>query len=269
MSSSARYRSSPELTFAVRVLLSLLILALVSTFFAIIPTGHRGVWLEWGRVKPKVLSEGIHWIVPAVQQVEIMSVRVQKQELRTEASSRDLQDIYIDLALNWHPQPKNCHLLFQTVGNLSQVLERIINPSLEDSLKAVIAGYTAEEVITLRNQVKAEIELNLKKRLEKYYLILDDLALVETRFSEQFRNAVEAKQVAEQETKKAEYIARKAEKKAQARINLARGEAEAHRILQISLTPEILKNKIIERWDGKLPPTFGDRSSAMFDLQKF
>ncbi|MFN5514524.1 MAG: prohibitin family protein [Cyanobacteriota bacterium] len=269
MSSFARYRSTPELTFAVRVLVSLLILALVSTFFVVIPAGHRGVWLEWGQVKPKVLPEGIHWIVPGVQRVEIMSVRVQKQELNTEASSKDLQDVYIDLVLNWHPQPKNCHLIFQTVGSLNQILERVINPSLEESLKAAIARYTAEEVITLRNQVKADIELNLKERLEKYYLNLDDLALVETRFSEQFRNAVEAKQVAEQEAKKAEYIARKAEKKAQARINLAKGEAEAHRILQSTLTPEILKNKMIERWNGKLPPTFGGSSSTIFDLQKF
>jgi regulator of protease activity HflC (stomatin/prohibitin superfamily) len=204
-----------------------------------------------------------------VNTVEKLNVRVQKQEITSEASSKDLQDISIDLALNWHLIPQETPLVFQQVGNEIQVTDSIINPALEEAIKAIIAQYTAAEIITKRSQVKTEIDLALSDRLKNYHIAVDDLSLVEIAFSKRFRNAVEAKQVAEQQAKQAEFIAQKAIKKAEAKVNLAKGEAEAHRILQASLTPEILQKQAIEKWDGNLPMIIGDKSQQFLDLGRF
>jgi regulator of protease activity HflC (stomatin/prohibitin superfamily) len=254
---------------ASRIILTLLILAIVSTFFVIIGAGERGVLMEFGQVKSTPLEEGLHFIIPILNTVEKLNVRVQKQEIASEASSKDLQDISIDLALNWHLIPQETPLVFQEVGNEIQVTDYIINPALEEAIKAIIAQYTAAEIITKRSQVKTEIDLVLSDRLKNYHVAVDDLSLVEIAFSKRFRNAVEAKQVAEQQAKQAEFIAQKAIKKAEEKVNLAKGEAEAHRILQASLTPEILQKQAIEKWNGNLPMIIGDKSQQFLDLGRF
>jgi regulator of protease activity HflC (stomatin/prohibitin superfamily) len=133
----------------------------------------------------------------------------------------------------------------------------------------VIAKYTAEEIITKRGQVKAEVDLVLKARLQTYHIAVDDISLVRVGFSRLFRNAVEAKQVAEQEAKRAEFISQKAIKEAEAKVNLAKGEAEAHRILKDTLTPEILQKQALDKWDGDLPVIMGDKSNQLLDLNQF
>ena len=254
---------------AIRIILILLILAICSTFLVIVGAGERGVLMQFGQVKNTPLEEGLHFIIPIVNTVEKLNVRVQKQEIASEASSKDLQDISIDLALNWHLIPNETPLVFQQVGNEIQVTDSIINPALEEAIKAIIAQYTAAEIITKRSQVKTEIDLVLSDRLKNYHVAVDDLSLVEIAFSKRFRNAVEAKQVAEQQAKQAEFIAQKAIKKAEEKVNLAKGEAEAHRILQASLTPEILQKQAIEKWDGNLPMIIGDKSQQFLDLGRF
>lgn len=254
---------------AFRIILTLLILAIFSTFFIVIGAGERGILMEFGQVKNTPLEEGLHFIIPIVNTVEKISVRVQKQEIASEASSKDLQNISIDLALNWHLIPQETPLVFQQIGNEIQVTDYIIGPALEESVKAIIAQYSAAEIITKRDQVKAQIDLVLSERLKKYHIVVDDLSLVEIAFSKQFRNAVEAKQVAEQQAKQAEFLAQKALKKAEAKVNLAKGEAEAHRILQATLTPEILQKQAIEKWDGNLPIVVSDKNQSFFDLGQF
>jgi len=254
---------------AIRIILILLILAICSTFLVIVGAGERGVLMQFGQVKNTPLEEGLHFIIPIVNTVEKLNVRVQKQEIASEASSKDLQDISINLALNWHLIPNETPLVFQQVGNEIQVTDYIINPALEEAIKAIIAQYTAAEIITKRSQVKTEIDLALSDRLKNYHVAVDDLSLVEIAFSKRFRNAVEAKQVAEQQAKQAEFIAQKAIKKAEVKVNLAKGEAEAHRILQASLTPEILQKQAIEKWDGNLPMIIGDKSQQFLDLGRF
>ena len=223
--------------------------------------------MQFGKVQADVLEEGIHFIVPIVNTVQTLSVRVQNQEISAEASSKDLQDIYTDVALNWHIVPEQVNLIFQKIGDEEAIVARIINPAVEEVLKAVMARYTAEEIITKRGDVKAEVDNLLKTRLLTYHISVDDISLVHVHFSKRFSDAVEAKQIAEQEAKRAGFMVLKALRESEVKVNLARGEAEAQRLIQETLTPDLIRKQTVERWDGKLPLIVGDDSSQLLNLE--
>jgi regulator of protease activity HflC (stomatin/prohibitin superfamily) len=255
-----------DTSIAGRIILTLLILAIISTFFVVIPAGKRGVLMEFGQVKEVILAEGLHPLIPVVNTVEKLSVRVQKQEIIVQAACQDLQNISLEVALNWHLDASKIYLVFQQIGNQNQIIDKIINPSLSEVIKSVTAQYTAEEMITQRSQVKTEVDTKLCDRLENYHILMDDLSFLNIHFSDRFQEAVEAKQIAEQEARRAGFIAQKALKKAEAKVNLAKGEAEANRLLQASLTPEILQRQTLKKWNGHLPLIVDSSSQKILDL---
>lgn len=258
----------PESSLAIarQLTIVLVLITIISTSFSIVNAGERGVLMKFGEVQEKILGEGIHLIIPIVNTVQKLSVRVQKQEIVSEAASKDLQMVSTDIALNWHIIPEEANVIFQKIGDENQVIQRIINPAIEEVLKSLMAKYTAEEIITKREEVKARIDDSLTQRLAGYHIAVDDTYLVQAEFSKVFSAAVEAKQVSQQEAKQAGYLALKAAQEAEAKVNLAKGEAEAHRLLRENLTPEILKKQAIEKWDGKLPLIIGKDTKEFFEL---
>lgn len=232
--------------------------------FVIINAGERGVVMKFGQVQDKVLDEGLHPIIPIVNTVQKLSVRVQKHQIPAKSASRDLQDVYTDVALNWHVVAEKSNTLFQQIGDERDVVQRIINPAVEEVLKAVMARYTAEEIITKRGEVKAGVDDFLTTRLANYNIAVDDISLVNVHFSDRFSEAVEAKQIAEQDAKKAEFIALKATKEAEAEVNRAKGQAEAQRLQRETLTTELLQKQAIEKWDGKFPQVLGGNGALPF-----
>jgi regulator of protease activity HflC (stomatin/prohibitin superfamily) len=230
-----------------------LLLLILFTPLTIVNAGERGVLMRFGEVQKQILGEGIHFIIPLVNTVEKLTVRIQKEDIRAEAETKDLQEVFNEIALNWHLNPEKVNLIFQQIGTEKDIISGIINPAVEEIVKAVMAKYTAEEIITKREELKAEIDNLLTQRLTKYYVEIDDISLIHIDFSARFTEAVEGKQIAEQEAKKAGFRVLKAQKDAEVQINLAKGEASAHRILQESLTPEILKRQALNQWDGNLP----------------
>lgn len=130
-----------------------------------------------------------------------------------------------------------------------------------------MAKYTAEEIITEREEVKAQVDDLLLTRLSNYHIQVDDLSLVHVHFSERFMEAVEAKQIAEQEAKKAGFTVMKAQKEAEVMVNLAQGEARSQMLLQESLTPEILKKQKIDKWNGNLPIVISNDALQLLDME--
>ena len=261
-------KTNKDVYIAVQLTLVIIFLAILSKFFVIVNAGERGVLMQFGKVQEQVLGEGLHVIFPTVYSVKKLSVRVQKQESSAEASSKDLQDVFTDVALNWHIIPDEANAIFQQIGDETEVVVRIIDPAVEEVLKAVMAKYTAEEIITKRGEVKAAVDESLTLRLLTYHIAVDDISLVHVHFSQRFSDAVEAKQIAEQEAKRGEFLALKAVKEAEAKVNLAKGEAEVQRLLRDNLTPELLERQAIEKWDGKLPLIVGDGGKNLLDLRK-
>ena len=246
--------------------LVMVIIVIMALPFAIVGAGERGVVTEFGRVTDSVLGEGLHFRVPFVQSVHTISVRVQKNDVKAEAASKDLQDVNMDVVVNYHIDPVRVNKVFQQIGDNSDVFERIISPNTNEVIKASTAQFTAEEIVRKRQELKDKIDKGLIDRLVTYGVVLDDVSLTNVDFSKEFNEAIEAKQVAEQESLKAKFIADKAIREAEARVNKAKGEAEAQRLQQQTLTTELLQKMAIEKWDGRFPQYFGGQSLPFLTL---
>ena len=249
---------------------TLIVLILLKPF-VIIKAGERGVIMRFGKVQESILDEGLHPIFPIVNAVETLSVRVQKNDISAAASSKDLQDVQTEVALNWHIDPERVNTIYQRIGDESEIITRIINPAVSEIVKAATAQKNAEEIITKRKELKQQIDVELRERLNDYGILVDDISLVNVAFSPEFTKAIEAKQVAEQQAKQADYEALKAEKDAQAEINRAKGQAEAQRLQKQTLTAELLQKEAIDKWDGKFPMVMGGDGALPFiniDSQK-
>lgn len=232
----------------------ILVIILIFLCIAIVGPGERGVRVRAGNVQEQdILDEGLHLKFPIIESVKRLSIRVQRNDINAEAASKDLQIVTADVAVNWHIESKNVGNIYQEVGDEKAILDRVLTPAVQEVVKAATAQLTAEEIITKRPELKASIDEKLAARLNDYGIILDDVSLVNFGFSPEFDTAIEAKQVAEQKAKQAVYEAQKAENDATAKINTARGEAEAQRLLRANLTDAILRKQAIDKWNGVLP----------------
>lgn len=243
---------------------TLLLGALIFRPFTIVNAGERGVVMHFGKVQNQILDEGMHPIMPIFTSVKKLSVRVQKNDINARAASKDLQDVTTEVAINWHVDPTQVNTVYQRIGGNDQIVNGIITPAVSEVLKAATAKKNVEEILTKRTELKGEIDEQLKKRLAAYGLIVDDVSLVNFGFSPEFNKAIEAKQIAEQEAKQAEFTALRAKQDAEAAVNRAKGQAEAQRLQRMTLTPELLQQQAIDKWDGRFPTVMGGNGTLPF-----
>jgi prohibitin 1 len=235
--------------------------------FTTVPAGKRGIVMRFGQVQNYILNEGFHLKSPIGTQIEIMSIQIQRTDIDVPVGTKDLQTVNTTLALNWHIDGTQVNTIYQTIGGERDVVERIINPAITEVLKAATPRKTAEEILKQRAELKSEVDQELKVRLDKYGIKVDDVSLVNVAFSPEFAKSIEAKQIAEQDAKKAEYIAQRATKEADAEVNRAKGQAEAQRLQRETLTPVLLQKQAIEKWDGKFPTVMtGEGSLPMINV---
>lgn len=241
----------------------------IITFFpiVIIGAGQRGVvFNNASGVEDRILGEGTHFRVPFLQSVTSISVRTQKTDVKAEAASKDLQTVDTDVVVNWHLDSSKVNKIYQQIGNETTVVDRIIVPAVNEVVKAATAQKTASEVLAKRAELKSDVDRLLSERLAKFNVILEDVSIVNVSFSPEFNRAIEQKQVAQQEAERAVFRAQEASASAQSTINLARGEAEANRLKQQSLSAELLQLRAIEKWDGKLPLYNGGDSTPFINI---
>jgi len=221
----------------------------------IINAGERGVVLNWGAVSDTILSEGIHLRVPVQQKVIRLDVRTVKMEVKVIAYSKDIQTVDSTVALNYYLNPISINKLWQQIGGDYE--SRVIDPAVQESVKAATAKFTAQELIEERPKVKEEIKTQLTERLGGKHIVVDDFSIINFDFSASYEQAVEAKQVAQQSALKAENDLIRIKTEAEQRIAQAKAEAEAIRIQAESISKqggaEYVRLKTIEKWDGKLP----------------
>lgn len=234
------------------VALTLAALMLLYNSFAVVGAGERGVvFSKFGGVQPAVLGEGLQFKIPFVQSVIPMDVRIHKSETDASASSKDLQTVHSRIALNYHISPETASQVYQNVG--SQYKERLIDPSVQEAVKAATAQFTAEELITRRAEVSTLIKEMLTERLAPRNLIVDEFNIVDFNFSEVFNQAIEAKQTAEQEALKAQRDLERIKIEAEQKVTEAQAEADAQRLQRETITETLLQLRAIEKWDGVLP----------------
>ena len=241
--------------FGIPVVVLLLVVALGS--WTTIPAGHRGVVLKMGAVTGRIMDEGFNFKLPILNSVEEMEVRVMKEDVRGEAASSDLQTVDTKIIANLRVDPLLCATLFQNVGH--NYNSRIVDPAMQESIKAAIAKFTAEELITKREDVRIAIKKLLVERLAAHGIILENINIVDFNFSKSFNASIEAKVTAEQKALTAQNKLVQVEFEAQQRVTEAKGKAEAITVEAAALrdSPDILTLRALEKWDGVLPRVTG------------
>ena len=261
------------------ILVVILVIAFLSASYVVIPAGHTGVALTFGKVEDTVLQEGLHFKVPFVQKIAVMDNRIVKLDVNTEAFSKDLQTITTVVAVNYHVGKENSQTVYKNVGlNFEEVL---ITPAVNEVLKAVTAKYTAVELVSSRAEVSMLLDDGLNEKLNGYGIFINELNIINWDFSEEYINAVEAKQVAEQnliktrtEQEQALVIANTEARKrviaAEAEANeikvLAEANAESNRILTESISELLIRYQTVAKWDGKLPTVMSGNDNLLIDI---
>ena len=234
------------------LVLILFLLILVFNSFQVVGAGERGVvFSKFGGIQQGVRGEGLQFKIPFIQQIIPLDVRIQKAETDSSASSKDLQTVDSRIALNYHIAPDSAAQIYQEVGVLYK--ERMIDPSVQEAVKAVTAQFTAEELITRRAEVSIMIKEMLTKRLVNRHIVVDEFNIVDFNFSPVFNDAIEAKQKAEQEALKAQRDLDRIKIEAEQKVTAAQAEAESQRLQRETITDTILQLRAIEKWDGVLP----------------
>ncbi len=244
--------------------LFILLIALFGAFY-IVDAGERAVLLTLGKASPIPSEPGLHFKIPIVQKIKKLEVRTRKIETNSDSASKDLQDVQTTIALNYHLIPGETPQLYQKIGLSYQ--ERIIDPSIQESIKAVTAQFTAEELITKRPEVRRNMQIAVSEKLTKYHIQVDDFNVVNFQFSEEFDNAIEAKVTAEQQMLKAQKDLERIIIEKEQTIRRAEAEAESLRLQKQEITPDLIKLRQIEvqmeavkvqreavaKWSGDLP----------------
>ncbi|HEU4950239.1 MAG TPA: prohibitin family protein [Candidatus Deferrimicrobiaceae bacterium] len=242
--------------------IAVVVFLLLSGSLVIIGPGQRGVVINFGAVSPQVWGEGLHFKIPVYQRIEKMDVRVQKEQTEAAAASKDLQDTHSTIAVNFNIIPDKAGWVFQNIGRGYN--ERVIDPVTQEVVKAVTARYTAVELITNREKIRAEIKDLLKARLLDYHISVVDVSIVNFKFSAQFTQAIENKQTAEQMALKASRDLDRIKIEAQQKIAAAQAEAESLRLQRQNITQDLVELRRIEamqeairKWNGVLPQVTG------------
>lgn len=234
---------------------------------SVVGPGERGVAVSLGKASNEVREPGAYLWIPFLYGSKIFNVQVQKSEIETSAASKDMQEITTHLAVNWSITPDKVSQVYQTVGDEDDVLVRLLQPAVSEVLKACAAKAAAEEILTKRMELKNEIDTMLRERLAHYGITINDVSIVNLTFSKDFTNAIEAKQIAEQQAKQAAYDAQKAVELAKAEVNRARGQAESQQLLKSTITSEVLQMKAIEKWNGQFPQVMGSGTVPFLNIQ--
>lgn len=229
---------------------------LAQASYYIVTPGTTALQLRLGRIIKKADDAGFYYKIPFIDSIVYMDNRINKAEIETKALSKDLQTVDVGMVVNY--RISNVMKLYQEIGtNFNEV---IIDPFTQESVKAVIAKFTAEDLIQSRHEAKDKVISELSARLEPRHLLLIDFNFIHLDFSPDFIHAVEEKQIAEQSAKTAKNLTEKVKEEVlQAR---ARSEAEAFALAvkREAVTPELIslkyveaQIKAIEKWDGVLP----------------
>lgn len=229
-----------------------------------VPAGYTGIVVSFGKVEEYTLDSGVH-IKKPWQSVIRMNNRVQKETIELCCFSKDIQETNMVFSLNYQISKKNASMIYLSIGK--NYFETVISPSISESVKTVVANYTAEELITDRSRLAKEIEADLSAKLVRYNIELVDTSIEDIDFTDAYTDAVEAKQVAQQNKLKAETEAETKVIQANADAEVRKINADAEAYVNVttseSLTKEILTKMYYEKWNGVLPQIVSDGSMIM------
>lgn len=280
-----------------------IVILVAGTFIScinIVPTGNTGIITIFGQVQDSTLSAGIHFLAPW-ESVICMDNRTQKKSLDLSCFSSDIQETTVKYTINYQIDKENAQTIYRTIG--TEYFTTVVEPKALEAIKGVFAKYNAENLISSRGQLSKEVEEILKEDLSVYNIQIVATSIENIDFTDAFTNAVESKQVSEQNKLKAKIEQdqaiieakaaaerKKIEAQAEADANTikAKNDAEVAKIQADSAEyqgkkdaaimdalgrklkdyPELIQYYYANGWDGKLPETMlSDGLNTLFNVK--
>lgn len=271
--------------------IAVLLIAVLTSLSVIVEAGHVGVLRTLGAVHPTPLKEGLHFKKPFLDQVEQVDVRLAASHAQATAASRDLQTVTTQVTTQYSMNGELAPLTYQKVGNLGKVSAVLVEPAIQECVKAVTAKFTAEELVTKRELVKQQIQQalvayingTLKEKGLENALVIANVAITDFNFSPEFNRAIEAKVQAEQQALQAKNEKLKRVTQAEALASektlaadadayatdvqsKARAEAIRRESEALKQSPELIRLRTVEKWDGVLPRVNGGGAIPFLNL---
>lgn len=264
------------------IIAAIILIAVIALAFSMmveVPTGHTGVVVTFGKTEDYVLNEGLHVVLPW-QTVVKMDNRAQKTSTTLDAFSSDIQQVQVQVAVNFSINSETSQNLYKNVGKF--YYDTVMTPRIFENTKSVFSEWTAEDLVSNRSQLSDQIMSLLTPEMNAYGINIISVSVEDIDFTDVFTDAVEAKQVAEQsklqaeieekqKTMVAEQEAQRAEIQANASASVAKieadaeayaikvaaeAEAEANRLVAESLTSDLIKYNEVMNWNGQLPQVY-------------
>jgi len=248
---------------SVFILIGVVVIVAIALSVVTINTGSKGIVLRFGKAV-SARDAGLSFKIPIVETVKLMEVREQNTQRTFSVSSKDIQTI--DVTVN---------VQFAITGDVLELYRdfgtdynrRLIEPRVSESINAVVARYTIEEFVEKRSVLAQELLAELRSDFSPYGITVSASSIIEHEFSEEFDKSIEAKKIAEQDALRAKNDLERVKYEAQAEIEKSQGVAEANRIVETSLSDRLIKQKMIDKWDGKLPLyQAGDGGGVLFNM---
>ncbi|KMZ70666.1 putative Prohibitin [Zostera marina] len=204
--------------------------ALVNSALYTVDGGQRAVIFDrFGGVRDSTVSEGTHFLIPWLQKPIIFDIRTRPHSFTSTSGTKDLQMVNLTLRLLSRPDTPRLPTIFKTLG--TEYDEKVLPSIGNEVLKAVVAQFNADQLLTDRPAVSALVKDSLTKRAKDFGIILDDVAITHLSYGTEFSRAVEQKQVAQQEAERSKFVVMKAEQERRAAIIRAEGESEAAKLI--------------------------------------
>lgn len=272
-------------------ILLLVALMLISSAFVVVQAGNVGVVKRLGAVQAEPLPEGIHFKRPFMDEIEQVSTRLVPINAKATAASKDLQTVSTEVNVGYSLIGSFTPVVYRGIGDTSSVAIAIVEPAIQESVKAITAQYTAEELVTKRAVVKQAIQQAITTFIDKTLtekgignaVQLANVAITDFAFSDEFNKAIEAKVKAEQEALRAknEKLMRVTQAEASAAERTLAADADAYstevqskaradaiqrEAAALKTSPEIIQLRTIEKWDGVLPRIQGSGVTPFLNL---
>merc|ERR1712232_301793 len=209
--------------------------------------GHRAViFNRLVGMKSTVYGEGLNFNIPWFERPIIYDIRTRPCNLQTLTGSKDLQMVTIGVRVLHKPRPEKLVWIYQRLGKNYD--ERILPSLMNECAKAVVARYNANELLTKRETVSADIRRDLIARAGMFNVLLEDVAITHLSFSPEYARAVEAKQVAQQDAERAKYIVLGAQQEKKTIVTKAKGEAQSAELIgsAVKKNPGFMKLRPID-----------------------
>ena len=297
-------RYSNPFKIAQDVILGIFLFSVVWSGFYTVEEGHIGVVKRFSEAKEQV-TPGLHWKISFVDSVEGMEVRTRKNvESNIPVATSEQMPSTAVISVNWTVNKSEAIDIFRQYGGLDQFENRILDPKIKSGAKDAIAKYTAEEIIRNRNVVINNIQASIMESMDGYPVTINSIQLEDIRFPATYTGAIEAKQVALQESIKEEHKLERQRLEAQRQVNTANaekesrmakadgvayqlkveaaGEADAIRLVgkaeadkieamakALATNPDVIQLEQVKRWQGNVPRvTMGENQSILWGMNE-